>query len=199
MDGSRARRRADQLYGVFDEARGEERLAFAGAPERHEGPTGGDVLRRETRDLVRGGVERRGLTRLGLAVETWRDRGGWMLIRRRGDRKGALPASVERVRGRMAAVLASAARKLPDEAVRRSRSESLVDLRGDLRLRIRVDIVRWIAVDEHGGDHELSDVIGGDRGVCARRQIGFVGGVRVRRQLRAQMTRWQHGGDGETT
>ena len=49
-------------------------------------------------------------------------------------------------------------------------------------------IVRRIAIDEHRGDDQVPRVIRGDRRIGPRRQIRFVGRIRIRRYLRSQMT-----------
>src|SRR6185503_4034643 len=108
----------DQLDRVLDHPWDKKRLALTCVPERHECPSSGEVLRRETGDLLHGGVERRRLARLRLAVEARRDHGERMLVEWRGDGQRAFPAAVERIRGGAAPVFARAARELAEQAVR---------------------------------------------------------------------------------
>src|SRR6185503_1543876 len=112
------RRRADQPDRVLDHPWDEKRLALTCVPERHERPSSGEVLRRETGDLLHGGVERGRLAGLRLAVEARRDRSERMLVEWRGDGQRAFPAAVEGIRGGAAPVLARAACELADQAIR---------------------------------------------------------------------------------
>jgi len=141
-------------------------------------------------------MERGGLAWLGLAIEARRDHRGRMLVRGRGDGKRAFPASIEGVCGSAAAVLPSAARELPDETVRRLGAQRVVDPRGDLGFRIRVEVARGVAIDERRRDRQVTGIVGRDGRIGARRQIGLVRCVRVRRQLRAEMTGWKDRRDG---